>query len=347
MIRDEARMERLEIESASSDASSTILAAWPDQMREHQVAAASSSSVRMQPSTGKAALAVAEAHAIVPGSQQPSRMGKDSFLEALIQPSVATHIQCSRSDIGMESMHCSSSGGLESLDAGSSRSGRDGTCEEDFHEIKITLRVPRSARLPADMQPAGSSSGSGEAGSAPESAVGVSGIELREQTHEEALLSTLEKLRADLEDREKQCKQSADAAKRKAQECENLMRVVRELTASRSKLVAGKSVMAERFAELQAEYIKVLRIAELSRAASRSNLAKADKATNLAKQVEDDMARQKRQLSVLKERNARLKAENIELRDKAALLNRLDVHKYSSKSACMLEFTHFKIRETY
>ena len=63
------------------------------------------------------------------------------------------------------------------------------------------------------------------------------------------------------------------------------MRVVRELTASRSKLVAGKSVMAERFAELQQEYIKVLRIAELSRAASRSNLAKADRATNLAKQA--------------------------------------------------------------
>lgn len=42
-----------------------------------------------------------------------------------------------------------------------------------------------------------------------------------------------------------------------AQECENLMRVVRELTESRSKLVAGKSIMAERFAELQAEYLKV------------------------------------------------------------------------------------------
>lgn len=64
-------------------------------------------------------------------------------------------------------------------------------------------------------------------------------------------------------------------------------------------------------------------------------------------QVEDDMARQKRQLTVLKERNARLKAENCELRDKAALLERLDMHKYSTKSACMLEFTHFKIRETY
>ena len=41
-----------------------------------------------------------------------------------------------------------------------------------------------------------------------------------------------------------------------AQECDNLMRVVRELTESRSKLVAGKSVMAEKFAELQAEYLK-------------------------------------------------------------------------------------------
>ena len=64
---------------------------------------------------------------------------------------------------------------------------------QDFHEIKITLRVPRSARPPAETRPAESSSGSGggEAGSAPETAVGVSGIELREQTHEEALLSTL------------------------------------------------------------------------------------------------------------------------------------------------------------
>ena len=65
------------------------------------------------------------------------------------------------------------------------------------------------------------------------------------------------------------------------------------------------------------------------------------------RQVEDDMARQKRQLSVLKERNNRLKAENVELRDKASLLDRLDMHKYNPKSACMLEFTHFKIRETY
>jgi hypothetical protein len=65
-------------------------------------------------------------------------------------------------------------------------------------------------------------------------------------------------------------------------------------------------------------------------------------------QVEDDMARQKRQLAVLKERCARLRLENGELREKAALLDRLDLRQYSSgKSACMLEFTHLKIRETY
>ena len=68
----------------------------------------------------------------------------------------------------------------------------------------------------------------------------------------------------------------------------------------------------------------------------------------LMRQVEDDMARQKRQLSVLKERNTRLRAENADLKDKAALLDRMDLKQYSAgKSACMLEFTHLKIRETY
>ena len=65
-------------------------------------------------------------------------------------------------------------------------------------------------------------------------------------------------------------------------------------------------------------------------------------------QVEDDMARQKRQLAVLRERNSRLKAEVGDLKDKSKLLDRMDLKQYhSSKSACMLEFTHLKISETY
>ncbi len=63
--------------------------------------------------------------------------------------------------------------------------------------------------------------------------------------------------------------------------------------------------------------------------------------------MEDDLARQKRAVGALKERNARLRKENGELLDKAALLDRIDLRQYSTKSACMLEFTHFKIRETY
>lgn len=48
-----------------------------------------------------------------------------------------------------------------------------------------------------------------------------------------------------------------------------------ELTQGRSKLVAGRAVQAERLADLQREYERVLRIADLSRALSKENMAKA------------------------------------------------------------------------
>ena len=60
---------------------------------------------------------------------------------------------------------------------------------QDYHEVKIILRVPRTQQ-PAGAVRAAESSSSGGA-SLPETAVGVNGIELREQTHEEALLSTI------------------------------------------------------------------------------------------------------------------------------------------------------------
>ena len=61
--------------------------------------------------------------------------------------------------------------------------------------------------------------------------------------------------------------------------------MVRELTESRAKLVGGRSVLAERVAALQHEYLRVVRIADLSRAASKDNLEKASRAGRLAKQV--------------------------------------------------------------
>ena len=70
-----------------------------------------------------------------------------------------------------------------------------------------------------------------------------------------------------------------------SQECENLTKVVRELTQGRSKLVAGRAIQAERLAELQHEYERVLRIADLSRSLSKENMAKAGHAQGQLRDV--------------------------------------------------------------
>ena len=48
-------------------------------------------------------------------------------------------------------------------------------------------------------------------------------------------------------------------------ECENLQTVVRELSESRSKAACQRAVLAEKYGELQSEYHRMLRIADLSR----------------------------------------------------------------------------------
>ena len=62
------------------------------------------------------------------------------------------------------------------------------------------------------------------------------------------------------------------------QECSNLMEVVRELTDSRSRLVCAKTNLAEQLAELRHDYMRVARVADLSRTVSKENVAKAAKA---------------------------------------------------------------------
>ena len=63
------------------------------------------------------------------------------------------------------------------------------------------------------------------------------------------------------------------------------MRVVRELTENRSKLAYARTNLAERLAELQHEYMRLMRVADLSRVVSKENVAKAAKATRSLKQV--------------------------------------------------------------
>ncbi len=62
------------------------------------------------------------------------------------------------------------------------------------------------------------------------------------------------------------------------QECENLTNVVRELSTSRCKLVAARTVLGEALADMQHEHNRMARVTELSRTVSRENLARANAA---------------------------------------------------------------------
>ena len=69
------------------------------------------------------------------------------------------------------------------------------------------------------------------------------------------------------------------------QECQSLMRVVRELTENRSKLVCARTNLAEQLAEMQHEYMRLMRVADLSRVVSKENVAKTAKVMKTLKQV--------------------------------------------------------------
>ena len=96
-------MERLEIESASSDASSKILASWPVDLRQDQpgpASPASATNANTQSSSGKAALIYTGSGASATAPQQTSNMGKHRLLEAVIQPGMQAHIQVGFPHVG-------------------------------------------------------------------------------------------------------------------------------------------------------------------------------------------------------------------------------------------------------
>ena len=63
------------------------------------------------------------------------------------------------------------------------------------------------------------------------------------------------------------------------------MRIVRELTENRSKLVCARTNLAEKLAEVQHEYMRLMRVADLSRIVSKENVAKTAKVMKTMKQV--------------------------------------------------------------
>ncbi|KAL0046549.1 hypothetical protein WJX82_003468 [Trebouxia sp. C0006] len=173
------------------------------------------------------------------------------------------------------------------------------------------------------------------------------GIELQEQGHTEMLPHALERLQSELTERDKQSVAAASALACKTQECESLMHVVRELTENRSKLVCARTNLAEKLAEMQHEYMRLMRVADLSRVVSKENVAKTAKVMKTLKQVEDESARQQHLIGYFKERNKNLKDENFELKERVCLLERLDLLSYSRDSVCMREFKLHALKETY
>ena len=75
------------------------------------------------------------------------------------------------------------------------------------------------------------------------------------------------------------------ALSRKMAECDNLSRVLKELAEGRVRATCARAVLAERHAELQAEFHRLQRVAELSREVSRENIAKTSKTAKALRQV--------------------------------------------------------------
>ncbi|KAK9824283.1 hypothetical protein WJX72_009168 [[Myrmecia] bisecta] len=115
------------------------------------------------------------------------------------------------------------------------------------------------------------------------------------------------------------------ALQRRTQECESLMRVVKELATSRATLVNLRTTQAERLAELQHEYLRVLRIADLARQVSKENIGKAAKAQKKLERAEDAIRLQRQTISDLKSHNAELRQDNLDLRQ-MCLLERIDLY---------------------
>ena len=63
--------------------------------------------------------------------------------------------------------------------------------------------------------------------------------------------------------------------------------------------------------------------------------------------MQEELSRHKQLLGFLREQVARTQLDNIELRQRVCLLERLPALSYGSQSACMLEFVGPGSKETY
>lgn len=233
-----------------------------------------------------------------------------AFLRTVVRANSDTHLTCSLQGVEcVQSPQTDAAEGIETCESpGADLSQPSADLDQEHHEVQLTIRIPRPS-----------------SGAVTKADDLVKEVQLKERQRQAALR----------------------ALNAKTQEAEDLLCVVRELTESRNKLTSFRAIQGERLADLQHEYMRVSRVADLSCALSRENIAKAGQLTQRLNQVEEELARQKLINQQTKDRYARLKMDNMDLREKICLLERLDMYTFRRESACMVEFQQMHLKETY
>lgn len=259
---------------------------------------------------------------------------KAAYFEALCHANTTMHIQCSSEDgaqqcgrpsreprISRQLQH----GAFPDADMAHADSDEEAAGEwQDFSEVHLLLRMPRSHA--AREQPTPSSSS--KYGSIAE------------------MEDLIERLQEALELKEGQHKAAVDAFRRRSAECENLQTVVRELSESRSKAACQRAVLAEKYGELQSEYHRMLRIADLSRTVSKENLATTSRTRSELRRVQSELHATKNHALSLNEKHKKVRVENALLKEKVGLLERCDFAE-TQESECKKHFTRYRLAETY
>lgn len=138
----------------------------------------------------------------------------------------------------------------------------------------------------------------------------------------------------------------AKALKKKEDECEHLRSVIQQLSSARARDVKEKAELREKYLELQTEYCKQLKVTELAITVSRQNMGNNAKARKELRDTQADLYKNQKLIGSSKEKTRALKAELASLKERVALLERLNMLNMTT-SVCRQEFTYARHYELY
>lgn len=133
-----------------------------------------------------------------------------------------------------------------------------------------------------------------------------------------------------------------EALTKKENECEHLRQIIKELSESRARVHRHKVDLEESYTQLQKEYLRVVKVSELARTVSQQSITRCNAMRKELQATCDAASRAARRGAAAHDKARRLKAQNAELRQRAALLEslvaRVGAAEGLAASACMREF---------